>query len=371
MDRPREGTTPNRRLPLHTKILIGLIIGAAGGGSLKAVLGEDSGALTWTVDHITDPIGQLFLRLLLMIVVPLVFSALVIGVAGIGDVRKLGRVGLKSFAYTLVLSAISVGIGLTLANTVRPGTRIDAATRDELMERYSTDAQKVADAATQPGSTDTPLMSVVKTLVPSNPIASVARPTPDMLGLMFFALFFGVALTLINKASAAPVVSFLTSVYEAVAKLIGLIMKFAPVAVGCLLFTMTARFGFGFLISLGWFVGTVLVGLGVHMIVVYSISVKFLSKIPPLEFFRRVKTVIITAFSTSSSNATLPTALRVSEENLGVPRSINSFVLTVGATANQNGSAARLRGKSGRTAQHQFFRSHRRRYGQPKWDCPL
>ena len=336
-----ESETSHRPIPLHTKILIGLSLGAASGGFLKAVLGGDSPALTWIVDHITDPIGQLFLRLLLMIVVPLVFSALVIGVAGIGDVRKLGRVGLKSFAYTLVLSAISVGIGLTLANTVRPGTRIHAATRDELMARYSTDAQKVTDASIQPGPAQTPLMSVVETLVPTNPIASVARPTPDMLGLMFFALVFGLALTLIGKAGAEPVVTFFTSVYEAVAKMIGLIMKFAPVAVACLLFTMTARFGFGFLISLGWFVGTVLAGLGIHMIVVYSISVKFLSRISPVEFFRRVKTVIITAFSTSSSNATLPTALRVSEENLGG------------------------------TAQHQLLCSHRGRDGQSKWDRPL
>ncbi len=147
------------------------------------------------------------------------------------------------------------------------------------------------------------------------------------------------ALTRIHKSSAEPVLSFFTSVYEAVAKIIGIIMRFAPVAVACLLFTMTARFGFTFLMSLGWFVGTVLVGLGIHMIVVYSLSVKFLSRISPPEFFRRVKTVIVTAFSTSSSNATLPTALRVSEENLGVPRGINSFVLTVGATANQNGTA--------------------------------
>ena len=183
--------------------------------------------LIWTVDHLTDPIGQLFLRLLLMIVVPLVFSALVIGVAGIGDVRKLGRVGLKCFVYTLVLSAISVLIGLTLANTVRPGTRIDPTTRDQLMARYSTDARRVADTATRPQSSDTPLMSVVKTLVPTNPIESVSRSTPDMLGLMFFALTFGLALTLINKSSAEPMISFFTGVYEAVAKIIGIIMRFA------------------------------------------------------------------------------------------------------------------------------------------------
>lgn len=331
--------TKRARIPLHNKILIGLLIGAFAGGNLKTFLGEDSAGLNGFVDHVTDPIGQLFLRLLLMIVVPLVFSALVIGVAGIGDIRKLGRVGIKSFAYTLVLSAISVVIGLTLANTIRPGTRIDTATRADLMARYGATAEKTAAAVTKTTPGDTPLMAVVKTIVPINPLESAARPTPDMLGLMFFALIFGVALTLIAPGKAAPVVNFFTTVYEAVAELIGLIMKIAPVAVAALLFTMTARFGFSFLISLGWFVSTVLLGLGLHMFVVYSLSVKFLSGIAPMEFFRRVKTVMITAFSTSSSNATLPTALRVSEENLGVPRAINSFVLTVGATANQNGTA--------------------------------
>ncbi len=121
MNRSSESRNVQRRIPLHTKILIGLIVGAASGGFLRAVLGEDSPMLTWTVDQLADPIGQLFLRLLLMIVVPLVFSALVIGVAGIGDVRKLGRVGLKSFAYTLVLSAISVLIGLPWPIRSNPG----------------------------------------------------------------------------------------------------------------------------------------------------------------------------------------------------------------------------------------------------------
>src|SRR5215216_6080461 len=116
-------------------------------------------------------------------------------------------------------------------------------------------------------------------------------------------------------------------------------MKFAPYAVACLLFNNTARFGLDLLGALFWFVATVLLGLAIHMFGVYSLSVKLLSGLSPLDFFRRVKTVMLTAFSTSSSNATLPTALRVSEENLGVPKQINSFVLTVGATANQNGTA--------------------------------
>jgi len=326
-------------MPLHTKILIGLIAGALAGGLLNATLGSDNSGLVKVVDHLTEPVGQLFLRLLLLIVIPLVFSSLTLGVAGLGDLRKIGRIGLKCLLYTLIISGISVLIGLGLANTIRPGKRIDPDVSRQLQQRYGGDATKTVASAKAAAPAETPLMKLVKTVVPTNVFASVSRETPDMLGLMFFALFFGIALTLVDPGKSAGVIAVLTGIYEAVAKCIEIVMRIAPYAVFCLLFTMTARFGFRLLTSLGWYVATVLIGLGIHMFVVYSASVAVLSRINPLEFFRRIKTVMVTAFSTSSSNATLPTALRVSEENLGVPREINSFVLTVGATANQNGTA--------------------------------
>ncbi len=329
-----------RRIPLHTKILIGLVAGAAVGGTLNSVMGAGNPQLTWFADNITNPFGQLFLRLLLLIVVPLVFSSLVSGVAGLGDLRRVGRIGVKSLVYTLIISAISVVIGLTLANTIKPGKRVSPEVSAQLAERYSKDAQdRVESAIGGAKESDAPLLKVVKTIVPTNVFHSVGRETPDMLGLMFFAVFLGACLTMVNKDVAAPLLRVLEAVFAATEVAIQIIMRIAPYAVFCLLFTMTARFGFALLGSLGWFVLTVLLGLGLHMFGVYSLSVWLLSRINPLEFFRRIKTAMITAFSTSSSNATLPTALRVSEENLGVPRDINSFVLTVGATANQNGTA--------------------------------
>ena len=341
--------TPDRPKgwPLHTRILIGLVAGVVAGIATNYFWGGDNARVTWIVTNITEPVGALFLRLLLMTVIPLVFSSLVIGVAGIGDVRKLGRVGLKAFAYTLVISAISVVIGLTLANTVRPGKRIDPATAAALQARYGSDATKQVEAAQKPGDGDSVLMTVVKTIVPTNPIAAIAGvkkdpkegDTPNMIHLMFFALILGVATTMISTSVSAPFVRGLEALYEISAKIIDIIMKFAPFAVACLLFNNTARFGLDLLWALAWFVVTVLAGLAIHMFGVYSLSVYFLSRLSPVDFFRRIKTVMLTAFSTSSSNATLPTALRVSEENLGVPREINSFVLTVGATANQNGTA--------------------------------
>jgi DAACS family dicarboxylate/amino acid:cation (Na+ or H+) symporter len=327
-------------MALHSRILIGLAVGVIAGISVNYFFGGSHPRVVWTVDNITQPIGELFLRLLLMIVVPLVFSSLVVGVAGIGDIRKLGRVGLKSFAYCLVLSAISVVIGLTLANTIRPGDRIDPSTSAALQQRYATDATKtVEDATKASAATPKPLMAVVQTIVPRNPIAAVAGENPNMLHLMFFALVLGIAITLLPVNATAPFLRFLDALFQITAKIIEMVMKFAPYAVACLLFNNTARFGLDLLQALGWFVVTVLLGLSLHMFGVYSLSIYFLSRISPLEFFRRIKTVILTAFSTSSSNATLPTALRVSEENLGVPQEINSFVLTVGATANQNGTA--------------------------------
>lgn len=329
-------------MALHTKILIGLLVGVLGGLAVNWTWGGTNPNVVWLVGNITQPVGTLFLSLLLMIVVPLVFSSLVVGVAGIGDIRKLGRIGLKSFAYCLIISAISVIIGLVLANTIQPGKRISEDVAVQLKEKFSGGAASATDAqkkAAEAAKADSPLMQAVKTIVPSNVFNSISGTSPNMLHIMFFALIVGIAITLIPSPVGAPFVGLMESVFAITSKIIDIIMKFAPYAVACLIFNNVAQFGLDLLGSLAWFVATVLLGLGLHFFGVYSLSVYFLSRINPLEFFKRVRTVIVTAFSTSSSNATLPTALRVGEENLGVPKEINSFVLTVGATANQNGTA--------------------------------
>jgi dicarboxylate/amino acid:cation (Na+ or H+) symporter, DAACS family len=233
-----------------------------------------------------------------------------------------------------------VVIGLVLTNTIRPGERVAPDTAEALKARYAGDASKrVAAQQQQAAANEAPLMDVIKTVVPANPLQAASTDPPQMLQLMFFALVMGVALTLLPEEKKAPLLRVLEAVYGVAANVVDLVMAAAPYAVACLLFTNVARFGLDLLAALSWFVLTVLLGLAIHMFGVYSLSIWLLSRISPLEFFRRVKTVMLTAFSTSSSNATLPTALRVSEENLGVPRDLNSFVLTVGATANQNGSA--------------------------------
>ncbi len=229
-------------------------------------------------------------------------------------------------------------IGITLANTIKPGTRVDPATASALEERYGTEASKRIEAV-QKKAGDTPLMQVVKTIVPTNPIAAVASETPNMLHLMFFALILGIAATLVPPNISAPFVKVLESLFQLSAKLIDIIMLAAPFAIACLLFNNIAQFGIDLLQALGWFIITVLLGLSLHMFGVYSISIAWLSRMNPIDYFKRIKTVMLTAFSTSSSNATLPTALAETERQLGVPRNITNFVLTVGATANQNGTA--------------------------------
>jgi DAACS family dicarboxylate/amino acid:cation (Na+ or H+) symporter len=331
-------TDEQKGMPLHTRILLGLIVGAGAGLIVNAGVGPTAPGAVWVVRNVTEPVGQLFLRLLLMVVVPLVFSSLVVGVAGIGNIRKLGRVGVKCLVYTVVLSAISVAVGLGVVNLIRPGERISPDTAAAIEARYGSDAAARVEA-TAPLADVSVGTRIVETLVPSNPFAAVAGATPNLLHLMFFGLVLGAAATLVPPSTAGPFLAFLEGLYAISAKIIDGIMRLAPYAVACLLFTSIASFGLDLLGALAWYVITVLLGLALHMFGVYSLAVSLFARISPLEFFRRIKTAMLTAFSTSSSAATLPTALRVSEENLKIPREINSFVLTVGATANQNGTA--------------------------------
>jgi len=329
-------------MPLHTKIIIGLLIGAGSGLAVNFIVGGENADVKWVVENFTRPIGQLFLNLLLMIVIPLVFSSLVVGIAGIGDFRKLGRIGLKTLGYTVIFSAISVVIGLGFANAIKPGERVNPEIKEKLIQEFGSegakrveDQQKNAESAKE----DTALMAAVKTIVPRNIFSSISTPSPNLLHIVFFAAMIGVAITLLPTQVAAPFMGLMESIFAITAKIIDIIMKFAPYAVACLLFNNISVFGIELLQSLGWFMITVLLGLALHMFGIFTLSIVFLSKLNPIEFFKRIKTVILTAFSTSSSNATLPTTLRVAEENLGVPREINTFVCTVGATVNQNGTA--------------------------------
>ncbi len=257
-------------MPLHTKILLGLLVGVVGGLTVNWTNGGSDPNVVGFVSNITQPVGTLFLSMLLMIVVPLVFSSLVVGVSGIGDIRKLGRIGLKSFAYTLLISGLSVVIGLGLANLIQPGKRISEDVAIQLKEKFSGGAASATDAqkkAAEAAKSDSALMQAVKTVVPQNVFNSVSGTSPNMIHVMFFALIVGIAITLIPTPVTATFVSFMEGVFAITSKIIDIIMKFAPYAVACLIFNNVAQFGLDLLQSLGWFVVTVLLGLGILLLI--------------------------------------------------------------------------------------------------------
>lgn len=341
---PRKPVAPTARKPgveLHWQIMIGLLAGTLGGLAARSLAraGPNSN-LDWFATNVAETLGQVFLRLVFMVVVPLVFSALALGVAGIGDMRRLGRMGLRTLALTLLLSASSVAIGITLANVIRPGAALDESQRTELRERYA----KEAGAAVEKSKSAKSVRDSFLEIIPKNPLQEMvgaldgSSPGGGMLAVMFFALAVGVALT-VSPERTGPLVSVLEGVFDVSMAVIGAAMRLAPLGVAGLMFALTARLGFDILETLLWYVLTVLGGLALHMFGVYSIVVATLARRRPLDFFRGISEVILTAFATSSSNATLPTALRVTETNLGVRREVASFVLTVGSTANQNGTA--------------------------------
>src|SRR5512141_176164 len=330
--RPRAGRRP---LPRHTKIFFGLILGLVLGLLVHEMAGDAPWVL-WTVANVAYPLGQIFLRLIFMIVVPLVFSSLVLGVLELGDVKKLGRIGLKTLGYTLFASGISVAIGITMVNFFRPGAGVDPSVRAELSRTFATQSQKAIENASKASSWADTLLS----LISRNPLAAaVDALSGEMLALMVFAVFFGVALARIRDERAEPLVDFFSAIQRVSMKIVDWAMALAPIGVAALMFSLTARAGFSVVPRLGGYVGVVVGGLAIQMFVVYSAILKGLAGVPPVEWFFRCREVILTAFSTASSNATLPTSLRVSEEKLGIPQRIGNFVLTVGATGNQNGTA--------------------------------
>jgi Na+/H+-dicarboxylate symporter len=319
------------RMQLHTRIAIGGIVGIAGGLACHFLL-PDSEGLEGFVTNVSQPVGQVFLRLLLMLVVPLVFSALSLGVAGLGDLRSVGRIGIRTLVYTVLVSTVAVLIGLTLVRVLQPGAGMSEETRQLVLERSAEGVSKLTSAPVPKAGVD-----LLVAIVPDNPVKAAA--SGDMLAVMFFSLMVGIGLLLTRTEAARRFEQALEGLFDVMMRMIHLVIGFAPIGVAALLFTLSARFGFEILAQLARYVGVVLLALAIHQFVVYSIVVRVFGGMKPLVFFRGIQEAMITAFSTSSSNATLPTALRVAEENLQLPPRISRFVLTIGATANQNGTA--------------------------------
>jgi Na+/H+-dicarboxylate symporter len=309
---------------------IGLGVGLALGVLAHAAFG-DAAWLRALIDNVISPAGQIFLRLLFMLVIPLIVSALALAVADLGDLRRLGRIGLKTLAYTAVVSALAVAIGVSLVNGLQPGTGLPEALKEGLGAGAQVPAAAGAGAASRSGA------EFVVNLVPSNVVKAMADG--DMLALMVFALLLGVGIAAAPGEPPRRLAEVLRGVQEVTMWLLGLVIRLAPLGVACLVFVLATRLGLEIFRSLAAYVGVVLLGLAIQQFVVYSASVSWLGGMSPRRFFRGVRTAMVTAFSTASSNATLPTALWVAENELRLPSHVSRFVLTLGSTANQNGTA--------------------------------
>jgi Na+/H+-dicarboxylate symporter len=319
-------------ISLQWQMLIGFLAGLILG--LAVHVGARDAAWVETVtNYVTEPIGQIFLRLLFMLVIPLLFSALVIGIAEMGEIRSLRRVGVRTLIYTVLVSTIAVAVSLAVVNLFQPGQGVDPGVARQLLAGAGDGAKAILDRS---GETPTGIDALVN-IVPSNIIAAMS--TNDILAVMFFALFFGIGLVLVQTPNSRALKDAIEGIFEIAMRLIGIVIRMAPFAIACFMFNLAALFGWDLLVRLSAYVGVVLLALGIQMFLVFPLLLALLAKKSPLAFFREVQEAIVMAFATASSNATLPTALRVADQQLRLPPKVARFVLTIGATANQNGTA--------------------------------
>jgi len=328
-----EATTKKGGLPLHVLMLLGFVVGLGAGLWVNLSVGPETQWVQDLTTNVTGPIGQIFLGLLFMLVLPLLFSAIVVGVSEMGDLSALGRIGWKTLLLTIVVSAIAVVIGLVAVNAFQPGAGIDPAVASQLLEQYAEGAQGIVESA--PASVN--LGQFFLDLVPRNVFGAAANN--QVLPLMVFAVFFGVGLVMVRSKATDQLQQVITGIFEVMMKLLSVVITLAPIAVACLMFNLAALFGWDLLARLAAFAGVAIGAMAVHMFVVYPLLVSTLGGKNPLSFFKQVREPMVMAFSTASSNATLPVSLRAAETELKLPRKISRFVLTVGATANQNGTA--------------------------------
>ncbi|MCZ6857112.1 MAG: dicarboxylate/amino acid:cation symporter [Gemmatimonadetes bacterium] len=311
---------------LSTKIFIGLVGGIVVGG-LARMLGVD-----WLVDVLVglEPLGEGFIRLISMVVVPLVVGSLTVATASLGDGRRLVGIGGRTLAYFLGTTVIAVGIGVALAWIVQPGVGMDPATREALTAQFQSDVAAVA-------APERSWLDVLVELVPRNPVAAAAQM--DLLPLIVATVLFGVAVGAIPEERRRVVILFFQAINDTAMVIIGWFMKLAPYAVFALIAATVARFGTDLLQRLLVYSLVVVAGCVLHVLGTFSIALRFLARVKVVDFYRSVAEAPLLAFSTASSNATLPVSMDVVERKLGISNRVASFVIPAGATLNMNGSA--------------------------------
>ena len=322
-----------RSLSLQWQMLLGFVIGLVL-GLIAYSTQRDAAWVDALTTYVTVPIGQIFLRLLFMLVIPLLFSALVVGISEMGEIRSLKRVGLRTLVYTVIVSAIAVAVSLVTVNVFKPGAGVDRAAADQLLQESAERAGEIVKAGTeQPSGID-----AFVNIVPNN-LIEVMGSNSAIISVMFFALFFGIGLLITDTPNSRVLQRGFEGLFDVTMRLIMLVIRLAPIAVACFMFNLAALFGWDLLIRLSAYVAVVLLALAIQMFVVFPLLMATLGKKNPITFFRETQEASVMAFSTASSNATLPTSLRVADQRLKLPPTVARFVLTVGATANQNGTA--------------------------------
>jgi len=326
------------RLAIHWKILIGLALGVAVGLAInltKDHYNTEHPAIAFIIS-LNDFVGDLFLRGLRFIAVPIVLFSLVVGAASVQNMRKLGRIGGKTIGLYLTTTAVAITVGVLLANIVRPGTYVGEDIREQLAAVSASDAQSRIGAASQSAESSSAWQTLLD-LVPRNPFAAIADG--NMLQIVVCALLIGVALTAIPRDKAAPVIAFCDGMTDVIIKIVHWVMAVAPYAVFALLVEVVATMGIDALSALGVYSAVVIAGLLVMMLGVYTPALRILAGVGPRRFFRSIAPAQLLAFSSSSSGATLPVTMECCEERLGVSEEVTSFVIPVGATINMDGTA--------------------------------
>ena len=330
-----------KRLALHWQILIGMGLGLVVGvvlnlaqGPIQAAAGGSellAGVFGFVV-NLNDFIGDLFLRGLRFIAVPIVLFSLIVGASSLNDLKKLSRIGGRTIGIYLLTTAVAISVGLLLANIVQPGTFLSPEVRDAMATASASAVASKVEAATAPDTWATLL-----DIVPKNPFKALAEGR--MLQVVFSALAVGVALTLIPEEKSKPIIAAADGLTEVIIKLVQAVMMAAPIAVFCLIVRVMANLGLDVLGALLVYSATVIGGLALMTFVVYPLALKVFGGVSPRRFFRAIAPAQLLAFSSSSSSATLPVTLECVEDRLGAGEDVASFVVPLGATINMDGTA--------------------------------
>jgi len=309
-----------KNIKLHWQIIICMILGTITGLFFNSLENYHDN----TIYTLILLLGDIFIRLLKMVIVPLIFTSIIMGISSIKDQSKIGRLGFKTLIYYIFTSLIAILIGLTLANLIQPG--IGAATLDQVN----------AFDTTKLSSTNS-IFDILKRMIPLNPISALA--SGDILGIIFFAIFFGITMNFVDSKYNSSIKGVIESIYKIIMVMTQAIIKCAPIGVFGLMTKTVSNTGLSIFKELGLYAFTIACGLSIHLFIVLPLILFIFVKVNPIKHFQAMASAMVTAFSTSSSSATLPVTMKCVKDNVKVSNEVTSFVLPMGATINMDGTA--------------------------------